>query len=174
MPHRLLAALSLSVALVLSGCSDDPEPKVAPEPSALNSPATASPSGHASGLGPEGVVRAWVEARNEALEEGNTTAVRKLSSPSCKTCEDLLRPIETVHAEGGEFDTPGWRVAGTNIKREGRGQIEIDTALIYASGSTTPSAGAEPVRYGEEKHIAVFRLVRADEIWLVDFIGYLS
>ena len=34
----------------------------------------------------------------------------------------------------------------------------MDTGLTFAAGQTIPSAGADPVPYGQEKHIVTFQL----------------
>ncbi|MCR6033564.1 hypothetical protein GGQ22_19315 [Nocardioides sp. zg-579] len=175
MSLRTLGALTLTIALALSACTgDDPEPTFAPEPSAsaTTSPAAASPTPVAQS--PEDAVRAWVEARNRALQNGDTSGVESLSSPSCSTCEDLVEPIEAVYGSGGRFQTPGWEIAGLEVQSETDTHANLTVGLTYAAGSTIPSEGASPVEYGAENHMATFRLRHGGGRWLVDFIGYLS
>ena len=81
------ALATLLAACLLAACSDDdPEPDIAdPTPSATasSSAATVSPSPSESAtpvLGPEETVQAWVDARNAALQDGDTTEVRRPQS----------------------------------------------------------------------------------------------
>ena len=73
---RWALATLLAVCLVGACSDDDPEPDIAdPTASASSSSATVSPSPTVSAtpaLGPEDTVRAWVEARNAALQDGDT------------------------------------------------------------------------------------------------------
>ena len=80
--RTLAMALLLCAAL---GCEDEPTPNIpdpaptssAPSPSETESSPTSSPT--AEVLTPEETVRAWVDARNQALQNGDTRAVRALS-----------------------------------------------------------------------------------------------
>ena len=77
--RALVAVLLLSAAL---GCEDEPTPNIpdptpsssAPSPTETESSPTTSPTPEA--LTPEETVRAWVDARNQALQNGDTAAVR--------------------------------------------------------------------------------------------------
>ena len=160
------AAGPLLVALVLAlsgACAGgDPEPKVA-EPTPSD---TAEPSGSASvsasptvqALGPEETVRAWVDARNDALRSGDTAAVDALSAKDCRSCEQLNKVIREIYQAGGSFETRGWRIK-TLMEKVGAIPVQVDTALIFARGRTIPAAGADPIDYAQEKHIVTFKLV---------------
>lgn len=172
---RNLGALALAASLALSACSSDaPEPKIAPEQSPSTSTAAASPSPEPGATRPEEAVRAWVEARNQALQDGDVAQVRALSSASCDTCDELIRPIDKVYDNGGHYETQGWKIAGAKVESQTPDRAKVNVGLSYAPGTTVPSAGADPVRYDEEKHIATFRLRNTGDGWLVDFISYLS
>lgn len=166
----------LLALLVLAGCSgDDPEPKFAPTPT--SSPTQASPSEPSATperRSPEQTVRAWVEARNEALQDGDTTAVEALSAKDCETCQNQIDPIRQLYADGGHFETDGWTVVSSRLKSRSGPRAAVDTAIKYAAGRTIPEADAEPVTYPVERHIVVFKLTAIGGAWRIQFVGYLS
>ena len=172
----------LLAGCLLAGCSnEDPKPNIAdpttsaptsPLVSVSTSPPTSSSPPSAS-LDPEQTVRAWIAARNQALQDGDTTAVDALSAPDCRSCEEANKVIREVYAAGGSFHTPGWTVVAAKQK-EGASPVQVDTALTFAAGQTTPSAGADPVSYGEEKHIVTFKLSKVDGNFRVQLVLFLS
>jgi hypothetical protein len=173
----IAAAAVLLAGPTLAGCSGgDPVPKVEPSSSG-SSPAASSgsPSPSQVALSPEETVRAWVKAQNDAMATGDTSALENLSADHCRTCDQFIDPITTVYQAGGWFKTRGWSVDGTH-QRHGSGRLRIvDAALTFASGTTLRHRGEEPVRYGSEKHLLVFRLRRAQsDGWRVVFVGFLS
>jgi hypothetical protein len=171
---RMAIAIGLIVPLLaLSGCSDDAKPKIA-RPSDSSSPTgRRSPSGTPS-IGPEATVRAWIVARNAALDNGDVRAVKELSASDCTTCSGLIDPIKKIYAAGGHFDTDGWRVVKAK-QRDAKGlKTIVDTAISIAGGITVTEAGGKPHKYPAEKHIVVFRLTRDVGDWAIRFVGFLS
>jgi hypothetical protein len=153
---------TLLVACLVGACSDDdPKPDIAdPTPSApssLGSTTTSASVTPSTTLSPEDTVRAWIQARNRALSDGDTSDVDALSAPDCRSCEELNKVINEVYGAGGHFETTGWTIDSIQEKA-GSQPVQVDTALTFAAGQTVPSAGADPVSYDEEKHIVSFRL----------------
>jgi hypothetical protein len=176
-PTRLRATIAAVAACVaLAGCSsDDQEPKVAPSPRASpSSSATATPSSDAVVRGPDDAVQAWVDARNLALRTGDLTDVRALSDSACKSCVGVLDSIEDVYDAGGRFETKGWVLKSSKIRKSDGEAAVVDTAIVIRGGTTFPSAGAQPVQYEVERSIVVFRLRHGEDGWRVSFIGFLS
>lgn len=168
---RPAIALGLAVpALVLGGCSGEPEPRFAPSESSSSS-VSASGQRPAS---PVATVRAWVAARNAALDSGDTGAVEALSAKGCKTCSGLIDPIRRIYAAGGHFETPGWRVVKAKPRETAASRSVVDTAISIASGTTITEAGGKPNTYPAERHIVVFRLAWDSDAWGVKFVGFLS
>lgn len=168
----LLVSAAVLAAPVLAGCQSEPEPEfVEPSPSA---PVTvsASPSESAAPVPttPVQAVRAWVKARNQALQDGDTSTLRRLSEPGCASCSEHIEPIERVYASGGSFDTNGWRVSSAKVASERGDTAEVDVAMVMAGGRTIPERGADPVTYDEAKRIMLFRVTNS----LIAFIGYRS
>lgn len=119
-------------------------------------------------------MRAWVEARNQAMRTGSTREVESLSAANCRSCENSIAPIVQVHSEGGSFRTVGWRVVASEVLNESRSKATVSAALKYASGSTIAKRGAEPVVYDEESHLVEVALKFEQGAWRVSFLGYLS
>jgi hypothetical protein len=165
---------TLLAACLLGACSDDdPKPNVADPtasaPSSMSATARTPPLTPTPALSAEDTVRAWIDARNQALRNGDTTAVDNLSTPDCRSCEELNKVIGEVYAAGGHFHTAGWTI--DSIKKKPRSKpTVVDTALTFAAGQTVPSAGAGPVSYDEEKHIVSFQLVGSEGMYRVQLV----
>jgi len=177
---RLRCAVAAAVtACLLVACNDDePEPKVGdPTPSTSSSAPTVSTSPtetQPAELDPEQTVQAWVDARNRALQDGDTAEAEALVSDSCETCNDSLQPIRDVYAQGGHFETTGWTVLASQVEDESATKAKVSAGIEYAAGQTFPEAGSDPVIYEAEKHVVVFRLIMESGSWRLSFIGYLS
>jgi len=171
--RAVFTALVLASALGLAGCTgDDPEPRFSPPSSEPpESPSTSAASGD---LGPEATVLEWVEARNAAMHDGDLAPVRALTAEECTSCDGILDPIAAVYADGGHFETKGWSVAASRVKKKTHSTATVSTGLEFAGGRTIPKAGHDPVVYESEKHIVVFRLRDSGEGWRVNFIGFIS
>lgn len=159
--------------LGVAACSsDDPEPRVAPKPS--ESVATTGSTAPAAVLSPEQTIRHWVNAQNTALATGDTAPLRALSADGCKGCDDFVAPIEQVYRDGGHFDTAGWRVAAAKARDKSANPIVVDVGVSIAGGRTVPKAGAQPVRYGPQHRIMLFKLVRSTGGLAVAFVGFVE
>lgn len=178
-PRALGAALLLAGLLsTVVGCDDEPKPDIAdpspsstsPSPSETETNPATSPTPAA--LTPEETVRAWVDARNLALQDGDTTAVRALSSDECRSCEELIKTIERTYAAGGSFDTPGWSIAG--IEQTSDQPIKVTAGIDIAGGTTIPVAGGEPVTYEAEKRAVRFQLLDSADGLQVSLVLFLS
>jgi hypothetical protein len=171
---RLTATLMAVVAL--GACSDDPEPKVGPpSDSASSASMDTSPTAEPTPtLGPEETVRAWVKARNTTVLTGNIADVRDLSSRECQSCVDSYGPVHEVYLEGGHYETDGWRISASEVRKLANSMAQVSVGIVYAAGRTVPSEGASPVTYNPERHVMQFDLVVEEGAWKVDSIVYLS
>jgi hypothetical protein len=174
---RLRAVVVALLLLPALGCEDEPTPDLpdptpsssAPSPSETESSPTPTPAA----LTPEETVRAWVEARNQALQDGDTDRVRALTDPACEGCMGLITSIEEVYAAGGEYRTKGWRIKSIKAKG-GPSRPTVDTAMVIAGGSTINAAGEAPVPYPTDRRIIVFKLHGYEGALVIDFVGFLS
>ena len=181
MSHSARLAVAAVVLTVLqTGCSEDePRPRMAPTPSASPTPTDPptldpTPAATPEVLTPEETVRAWVDAHNAALTTGEPSRVLALSSPSCKSCRDLLEPFVEVYRLGGQIETQGWMIEKVRRKPDFSNSKHVLAAIAFADGMTVKSEGAEPVYFAAEKHILQFALAQGDVGWAVDQIAFLS
>lgn len=177
-PRAVIAIATILLGATLAGCSeDDPLPRV--EPSSPGSPSAAtslspSPDPSPRPMSPEETVRAWVKAQNQAMATGRTTTIESLSTADCRTCDQFIDPVVAVYRAGGRFKTKGWVVRGTNQRRPNGPNRVVDAALRFSGGTTVRRKGEDPVAYGPENHLMVFRLRPHGEGWRVSFAGFLS
>jgi hypothetical protein len=172
---RLAITFGLVVpALVLGGCSGDPEPKFAPPESSSPSAVSTSPSPRQAPANPVATVRAWVEAQNDALRTGDTEELEALSADPCQACDDFIKPIQRVYRKGGYFHTKGWKVVAAKTRPGSKDPFVVNAGVSIAGGTTLTKRGAEPVVYGPDKRIVVFRVVEQESHLVVSFLGFLS
>lgn len=170
--HLVRLTATLLAVTVLTACSDDPPPKPAPPPPP-SAPTETSPTPKPA-LGPEETVRAWVAARNVTVQTGEIAQVESLSASSCETCVESYGPVAQVHLAGGHYETEGWRISATAVQQPSKAKARVSAGVVYAAGTTVPSAGAAPVTYEVEHHVARFDLALQGGTWKVAAIVYLS
>ncbi len=156
---------AVAALLLGAGCTGEPEPRFASPTSST------SPSGSRSesaALTPEETVEAWVLARNEALINGDVSALRSLQTQRCTTCSDLIEPITEIYESGGRFETDGWAL--NKVERDG---VRVEADVQIAGGKTVPSDGASPNVYGPETR-RMFAVLQDDGlVWKLKRIGFL-
>jgi hypothetical protein len=169
----IVVAAVVLVPLV-GACSGEPEPQFAPAESSSPAMTPESTASAPSPSNPVGTVRAWVAARNAALDSGDTEAVEGLSARGCTTCAGLIDPIKRIYAAGGHFDTSGWRIMKAKPRDTAGSKLVVDTAISIAGGATVTEAGGKPNKYPSEEHLVVFKLARDSDAWGIVFVGFLS
>ena len=179
-PTRLVTALAVTAALTLAGCSDDPDPKLAPSTDqSTSSPAepSDSPSPTPEALDPEQTVRAWIDARNAAADAPADST--RSSSSALLDCDSLSRhsidPIRRSTRTGG-FETYGWRVDEQSRRsRSARSSAVVTRGVIIPGGRTTPAQARSPIAYDEERaHRDDTPCRTIDSTGMVTFVGYIS
>lgn len=171
MQHARLAT-TLATALLLVGCSDDPEPRVEPSESASSPSAPTSEPPEA--LGPEETVRAWVDARNVLMLEGDAAPVERLSAEGCRTCRQSIQPVKQVLRNGGRFETTGWTISTSKTRSIATAAAVVRISLVIPGGLTIPEAGADPVTYEQQRRTLLVTTTTTDDEWLVSKLVYLS
>ena len=175
-----LAVAALLAAGLAGACSDDdPKPDIAdPTPSVSSTApteASTSPTTEPTqSADPVATVEAWVDARNEALATGDTARLRSATDPKCKSCMSLITSIEDVYEAGGSYDTQGWDVKSAKARQDAGTRPVVDAALVFAGGTTIDESGADPVEYGPENHIMLFKMHEEGGQFLIDFVGFVS
>ena len=141
-----VAALLLGAA----GCAGDPEPRFAP-PSGEESPsasesasASVSESAAPERLSREETVRAWVEARNAALQDGETSGMLALQL-NCPGCVPFYEPIEATYTAGGYYLTDGWTVLKMLVVDRQTVDLRVEMAAGSSLASASSSSGVAPL-----------------------------
>lgn len=175
-------AVGAVVGLLLAGCSgEDARPRMAPTPAPSPSP-TVSPPPSVSPtptqapevLGPEETVRAWIAARNEALQSGDTSSARQFQASDCSSCEPFLNSIEETFAAGGRFIRGGWAVDAATERNPGSPEVHVDVAITIRNGSRIPASEGEPIPFEEQREILRFVVEWQEGVAVISFIGFLS
>jgi len=109
--RRTWAALA-TAALLLAGCSDDPEPRY--EPTESPSPSESETSAEPEAQTPEEFLAEWVVLQRNMQNSGDTEAFLA-ASKGCESCEETARLVERFYADGGF------------VKTDGRSILEITT-----------------------------------------------
>jgi hypothetical protein len=150
-----IAALAVSVALGLTGCSGDSraaDPKVTtpagPVATSPPSPApttTAPPTQSSTRASEEAaaiaVVRAYVDEYNKALQSGSTTAFRKTFEPSCALCLEDAGGIDRTFRQ--KQRPKGLQVTLTSplVTLHDRRQIWVEAWMSQAGGQVLSASG---------------------------------
>jgi hypothetical protein len=82
--------------------------------------------------------------------------------------------VATVYANGGNFQTAGWTIVDSNVKRLSDSKVQVAVGIEFAAGVTVASAGAEPNPYEAEKNLMLFRLQKLGGGWLVTSVTFAS
>lgn len=148
MSVRRAAAAALAAGLLLTGCSDDPEPRF--EPTGSPSPTESSSSAAPQAQTPEEFIREWVTAYNEFESTGDASTVRRLSG-DCAACSDIIDVVSDAYSRGGYLRSDGWTLPAeieTTYSRKAavglRASVKVAASEYRASGSSkivrTPAA----------------------------------
>ena len=124
---RAAAATALCAALLLAGCSGDPEPIVPEATGTASASPSASPSASAAPqpwerrtkAGAVAFVEHWVEVFNAAAASGDVGGLRQISSTTCEACQGYAEMIEDLYAQGGRLESDGWSVVQAGVAPSG-------------------------------------------------------
>jgi hypothetical protein len=156
-------ALASALALALIGCSADADPRAAPSATTPTTPSPTSPSASATTAEPKGptepslppgakasnragaeaFVRYYVELVNFAGRTGDTTELERRSS-GCSSCDNLVSAFRTTYAQGGHYETRGWRIDSQFTVPESRGTWVSLLEVRQPPMIWVERAGAEP------------------------------
>ncbi|GAA3703775.1 hypothetical protein GCM10022377_16870 [Zhihengliuella alba] len=165
----VLGVAAVSAALVLSGCTDSdgtttepteaaPTTSTAPETSASPTPKPATSTSPAENIEPpvmpeeakeftaegyEAFVNYWFEARDYALETGDTSILPPLSGEDCRHCEMTIKMIDDVSSKnqwivGGAMDVGDFY---TPFKKDQDGSIHSVIKIAQNPGKAYSSDG---------------------------------
>jgi choline/glycine/proline betaine transport protein len=173
---------ALTAAVLMAGCTSNPEPAPLPSPSASGSEsAGASPSASASAApsmpaeargtskkSAKAFVRYYVDVLNHAMATGDTELLESLSSPKCVSCDSVAQLVNEVYSAGGHISSQGWSLHGLSVVHGRRfNEPVIDAALVFSPQHVVRSAGAKVERFDGGRAPATFYLRSAANGWRV-------
>lgn len=141
---RPAVVLGLVSALLVSGCSDDPVPKVAPSeppsasvsdsPSGPTEPELPAAATRHTDEGAAGFVRYYIDVLNAAQKSGQVGLLRSISASACEACAGYIDGIADAYGSGG-------KVVGGVLEIGDLRELPKDYGAewgAYAKGSATP------------------------------------
>lgn len=136
-PHLALAAV------LLAGCSGDPEPKE-PDSTTSPSPTTTPPplpeaATQETAEGAATFVDHYLDVLNYAAHSGDTDALRRISDPDCAGCVTYANQFEERRDAGGSREGGVWSVGEVRISQFG-GDIALVTELVSTAGVVRESS----------------------------------
>lgn len=139
--RRTLAA-ALAAGLLLTGCTDEPEPEFTPtetpSPSVTESE-TAAPEAQS----PEEFIQEWFDLNTEMQNTGETDVFLS-SSPGCKPCARLADQVEEFYDAGGFIRVKRQTVGNVDELGGGTFMVTVDAAPT----TYKESSSAQPTRLG--------------------------
>ena len=176
--HRTRRVVALLACLaVLTGCDSNPSP--APLPSESPSPSSSSPSPTAtpptlpaaakgtSEAAAKAFVRYWIDTLNYAGETGDTSGLRRVSSPECKSCVGIADKIDRVYEQAGYVRGDGWVIRSmAPVSGQSRARPILQIGMFLSEQDLLERAGGEVQHFDGGKQLMVFRLWNNDR-WVV-------
>lgn len=165
MSVRRTAVALAAAALLISGCSDDPEPRFEPPPSP--SPSESETTAEPEAQSPEAFIREWFELNTEMQNTGETSAFLS-ASRNCTPCDDLAKRVERIYQRGGFVDiesqdvrdiTPGSRSA--TIK-------QFDVVVFATPTRYREAAGGQMQSYAGGRADVQVTLVKYNDGWAME------
>src|SRR5687768_14409448 len=106
-------ALAIAAMLLLTACTDDPEP-IEPKPTKAKPTVTAPvmPE-NAKARSPKGqiaFVRHVVSMLNFAVDSGSTEELEELFDPECEACRKYVARAHSDNADRGDVEGFNWRI----------------------------------------------------------------
>lgn len=160
--RRTLAALG-AVALLLTGCSGDPKPKMSP-----TSPPPNSQSTTAQPMSAEDFVRAWVELYNAMQRTGKTSEYRRASA-KCPACLDVADRVDKEYGSGGHIQTAGWSVRRLVLNGDGS-SLDVDLYVKSAPVRVVHSDGSIERLPGGPAHFLI-GVKQVGSAWVATSLG---
>ena len=135
--------LAIAALILLSSCTDDPEP-IEPKQSPSATPAATAPALPKSArmntpAGAANFVKFWIDVSNFSAQTGDTALLKELSGPACDGCKRYIELYESIYSRGG-YIRGGERSIGDV-------DLEVGKPEIYVRGKVSAAAA----KYRNEK-----------------------
>jgi hypothetical protein len=175
----VLAAVAVSVSVLVGGCTQDAGPKPSPLPSTTKS---ASPTSRAptppvmpaeakgtSAKSAELFARQYVDLINYASQTGNTTALRAASTEECSTCKVVAAEIERPYKKGGHLEGGAWTTGDPSVglaSNRSNALISFPVRISKQTEFSTSNAATRSIPAASGT--LDLRLIRRSSQWMVN------
>lgn len=160
--RRTVAAL-VGAALLLAGCTDEPEPRF--EPTDSPSPSESETSAEPEAQTPEEFIREWVATYNKFEGTGDASELEELNS-SCGTCADIIEVVASAYEHGGYLKSEGWGVRGSLEVLYSRQNATGFRATVDVAPSRYKASADSDIQRGTGGPVTMeFDLRRVDGAW---------
>lgn len=163
-PHLALAAV------LLAGCSGDPEPKE-PDSTTSPSPTTTPPplpeaATQETAEGAATFVDHYLDVLNYATVTGDTSPVEELSGTSCEACTQFARTVAQIYDDGGRITGGEWSTDDLVVAQHA-GYWTAAGIVSTAAGTQQDSRNATARAAAETSVHIEFVLERTATDWVI-------
>ena len=172
---RGLAALVLTLCLLVSGCGGD-HPQPAPSPTKTPSPSETTPTppempeavGKKTKAGAVAQVRYFLQAMAHAGATGDTTVFKTTYTNACTRCEAIATGIADTYSSGGSIDGGAWQPTRITAQGIADGVAYIDAIVTFEAQTLDPGNGKPPTSSKRSvNNLKTFQLKWSDGGWRV-------
>lgn len=163
-----IGGLFVAAALVLTGCSSDPQPRdptPSPTPTSTATPPPLPPQ--ASEDTPEGAaafVSYWVEVSNYAAATGDVDELSRISDPDCSGCQSYIDLYRDTYEAGGYFRGGDWELGEVTVT-DRSGPLIVFAPVTSDVPKFKTDRDADETSGEPEDSRLTFVLGRPDEAW---------
>lgn len=159
--RRTVAAL-LGAALLLAGCSDDPEPRF--QPTNSPSPSESATSADPEAQTPEEFIREWFELNTEMQNSGETEAFLAVSR-NCKPCRGLASRVAGIYQAGGSVRLDRQDVTAVKPVSSAASLEQFDVTIKASPTLVRETRGSEIQRMPGGPNVYRVTLVQNETLW---------
>ena len=184
--RAILAAASITAALLLAGCGDDdPPPAPSPEPRAASSSPSTSPSPSSTAVvvaperpeemdddGPAGAEAAavyFLELDDYIMKTGDTAEWEAMSHKSCGYCANRLEQARQI-ADRGDIFSGGEatvRVVETYEQDGATGLWPLDVSVREKASTITDALGTTLFEQDATEEVSRVEVAQSDGDWVI-------
>jgi hypothetical protein len=141
----------IALALALTACSGDPEPRSPSPTTPPSATSTATPPAmpaQASEDSPEGAAAFasfWIESLDHALATGSTDVLAQASADECDGCQAYIKLVKSTYSAGGYIRGSTWSPGRFEIDY-GDPETFMTTTVTIAAGVSRRSSETDEVK----------------------------
>lgn len=174
----MLAAVAVTVPVLVDGCTQDTGPKPSPLPSTTKSasPTSTAPTppvmpAEAKGTSAKSAkafARHYVDLINFSSKSGDTATLDAASDPACESCAAISKNIRDIYDAGGSITSHGWKLrSATLVPQQPKSRPILDLGIIQAPERVVRASGQAPKRFPGGKQPMTMHLIMRQNAWVV-------